>query len=288
MSTVLHSDAIIDAVDAELFYLVPGSRVNRRFVAPGAEINTGHYQPHRVKIRNARASPDRFTLDTHGFRLARYPSAVQDFTNQAQVDALYAREVEQIVRELTGADLVVPMGSMLRTASSIPAHGMQPPAADVHVDMTPEVAERAARTRYEQAVPNGPGYSRFIASSVWRCFSQPPQDWPLTVCDSRTVGADEGVPNLMILVDALPEGDARLVENPPGNVVAAASVFAFNPDHRWWYFSDMTRDEIIFIKFYDSDRSRAWRTPHTAFHDSGNPNAHTRESIEFRTMAYFL
>ena len=288
MSTVLESNATIDAVDAELFYLVPGSRVNRRFVAPGAEINTGQYQPHRVKIRNARVAPERFTLDTHGFCLARYPSTVQDFRDPAQVAALYAREVEQIVRELTGADLVVPIGSMLRTSCSTPGQGMQPPAADVHVDMTPEVAERAARMRYDEARPDGPGYSRFIASSVWRCFSEPPQDWPLTVCDSRTVRAEEGVPNLMILVDAMPEGDALLVDNPPGKVVAAASVFAFNPDHRWWYFSDMSRDEIIFIKFYDSDRSRAWRTPHTAFHDPSNPHARTRESIEFRTMAYFL
>jgi len=57
--------------------------------------------------------------------------------------------------------------------------------------------------------------------------------------------------------------------------------------HRWWYFPDMTADEVIFIKFHDSDHSRAWRAPHTAFHDTSRPDAVTRESYEFRAIAYF-
>jgi hypothetical protein len=89
------------------------------------------------------------------------------------------------------------------------------------------------------------------------------------------------------VVVAIPEGDTLLGENPAGKVVAAASVIAFNPDHRGWYFPTMTRDEVIFVKFYDSDRSRAWRTPHTAFEHPDHTAANTRESIEFRTIAFF-
>jgi hypothetical protein len=50
----------------------------------------------------------------------------------------------------------------------------------------------------------------------------------------------------------------------------------------------MTRDEILLLKFYDSDHSRAWRTPHTAFRDPTYPHARTRCSIEFRSFAFFL
>ena len=46
-------------------------------------------------------------------------------------------------------------------------------------------------------------------------------------------------------------------------------------------------DEIVFIKFHDSDHSRAWRAPHTAFHDTSRPDATIRESYEFRGFAFF-
>ena len=69
--------------------------------------------------------------------------------------------------------------------------------------------------------------------------------------------------------------------------MAAATIFHHNPAHRWWYFPDMTADEVIFIKFHDSDHGRAWRAPHTAFHDTSRPDAVTRESYEFRAIAYF-
>ena len=67
----------------------------------------------------------------------------------------------------------------------------------------------------------------------------------------------------------------------------AATIFHHNPAHRWWYFPDMVRDEIVFIKFHDSDHSRAWRAPHTAFHDTSRPDAVIRESYEFRGVAFF-
>jgi hypothetical protein len=49
----------------------------------------------------------------------------------------------------------------------------------------------------------------------------------------------------------------------------------------------MTRDEIILLKFHDSDRSVAWRTPHTAFWDTSFPDRKERSSIELRSVAFF-
>ena len=67
----------------------------------------------------------------------------------------------------------------------------------------------------------------------------------------------------------------------------AAAIFPYSPQHRWWYFSRMTRDEVVLLKFHDSDRSRALRVPHTAFHDTSLPGANPRHSIEFRSFAFF-
>lgn len=295
---VANPEGPVRTVEGEINYLAPGSLINRRFVAPGVEHNTGTFEPHRVTVRDGRQVQDRFTLDAHGFVLARRPSAVADFFDNAQVEAIYPDEVVETVKALTGASRVAAMGWMMRTAGDVTKHqqrsaaslhlgGVQPPAADVHVDLTSDRAERWARAVYERTFPDGPGYSRFIASSLWRTFSEPPQDWPLAVCDGASVGADEGTPNTMFVLDALPSEAAMLGEMPNEDAALAASVFRYNPNHRWWYFSNMTRDEVVLLKFHDSDHARTWRAPHTAFRDPSFPAARTRESIEFRTMAYF-
>ena len=62
----------------------------------------------------------------------------------------------------------------------------------------------------------------------------------------------------------------------------------FNPEHRWFYFSNMQAEETLLLKCYDSDTSRACFTAHTAFDDPTSPaDAPARESIEVRTLAFF-
>src|SRR5262249_45646287 len=153
-----------------------------------------------------------------------------------------------------------------------------------HVDYLPDVADRIAKATYEKNFPNGPGYKRFIAGSFWRCFSAPPQDWPLALCDGRSVDPTEGVRNTLIVVDKIPDEAGMLAPIPDEDSRPSAAIFRFNPKHRWWYFSDMTRDEVLFFKFHDSDRSKAWRVPHTAFRDVSQKNPNIRQSIELRTI----
>jgi hypothetical protein len=289
----------VRTVEAEISYVAPGSRINRRFVAPGVECNTGRYETYRVPIRDGRAINDRFSLDVHGFLLAERPTAVTDFLDRDQVERIYPAEVEETVKALTGATRVVLRGWMIRTSGDLAryhAHhtvgythqaGVQPPAGEAHVDFLPDCAERMAREIYAQAFPRGRGYSRFIASSLWRAFSDPPQDWPLALCDARSVGVEEGVPNTLHVVDRIPDEAEMLREMPGEDSLIAAAIFPYNPRHRWWYFSNMTRDEVVLIKFHDSDRRRALRTPHTAFRDTSFPDARPRHSIEYRSFAFF-
>ena len=63
----------------------------------------------------------------------------------------------------------------------------------------------------------------------------------------------------------------------------------YNPDHCWFYFPHMQTNEALVFKTYDSATDgRARWTAHAAFDDpTGAPNAHARESIEVRTLAFF-
>ena len=272
-------------VATSITYLLPTSRINRRYWAPGEEYNTGAYAPYDVTIRNARVAGP-FTLDSHGFELAHYPSDVTDWEDNYGPQSAYAGHVAQIARAMCGADLIVPMGGQVRS-SGLTSATVQPPAAEAHVDFTTKTAHMVAERIYRMARPDGAGFNRFICFSLWRCLTPPPQDMPLALCEGGSVREDEGTANTKVDVDAIPTGDALFAEIPGEEDMVAATIFHHSPDHRWWYFPDMTTDEVIFIKFYDSDHSRAWRAPHTAFRDTSRPDARERRSMEYRAVAYW-
>ena len=61
----------------------------------------------------------------------------------------------------------------------------------------------------------------------------------------------------------------------------------YNPNHKWYYLSNQTPEEVTLIKCFDSEEDRARLTPHTAFPDSTSPkDAPARESIEVRALVF--
>ncbi len=122
-------------------------------------------------------------------------------------------------------------------------------------------------------------------------------DYALQVCDVAMAmsGADLVIPmsgqirtsGLTSATMQPPAADAHADSTIKTANKLAETIFRHSPDHRWWYFPDMTADEVIFIKFHDSDHNRAWHAPHTAFRDASRPDAVERRSIEFRGVAYF-
>jgi len=286
-------------VETTIRFVDPGDFVTRRYVRAGAEINTGTYSDHRVIVRDAMPIRDRFELDIHGFRIANQPTAIQDFHDKGEVDRIYEAEVERHVQALTGADKVVARGWMLRTSADLTDQamkkvegyqhtgGIQPPAGEAHVDLNTATAQRMAAATYAKHFPDGPGYKRFLISSYWRTFSPPPQDVPLALCDGRTSFAGEEKANTLFIVDEFPEGEALTAPVEGEGTMLAASIFSHSPEMRWWYFSNMQTDDALLFKFHDSDHSRTWRCPHTAFHDPSFGDANVRESVEVRSVAFW-
>jgi hypothetical protein len=293
-----HSQQKSAAIRTEINYLAPGSFINRRFVAPAQEVNTGEYRPYSVTVNDGRPNRTDFTLDSHGFTLLNHRSAVKNFRDHTEVEAIYPTEVVEAIKTATGADRVAPLHFALRTSGDLTVlareqkedfvrrGGVQPPGAEVHVDTVPDRSDPRAHAVYQEHFPDAPPFRRYLYTSFWRTFSPPPQDCPLALCDGTTVGDDEGVPNTMFIVDKIPNREDMLRPMPDEDKAIAAAIFRHNPAHRWWYFSDMTRDEALLFKFHDSPRIKPWRVPHTAFY-SKLPGAFARESIEFRTIAYF-
>jgi hypothetical protein len=73
------------------------------------------------------------------------------------------------------------------------------------------------------------------------------------------------------------------------NRIGQTYAITYSPDHVWYWFPRMARDEALVFKTYESlaDGRARW-TAHTAFHDpTSAPDARPRESIEIRTLAFF-
>ena len=168
---------------------------------------------------------------------------------------------------LSGADLVVPMGGMMRASdatSATRAAARRGGARRLHAEL-----RRAYR---RAALPHGaPARARgTAASSPSACGARSRRR--RRTCRSRCAraarcGDDEGTHNTKVDVPEIPTGEALYAPIEGEEHMAAATIFHHSPAHRWWYFPDMKPDEVIFIKFYDSDHGKAWRCPHTAFRD---------------------
>lgn|SRR6185312_16744895 len=264
------------------------SLVNRRFVFPGDEVNTGKFEPHRVAIRNARIANPRPTLATHGFELFQHKSAVRNFADLAEIDAIYPGEIVEAIKSITGADLVVTIGATLRTSADTSSGAKQPPAADVHCDTSPTHGPKLAHTLFQPHAAEGKRYRRSLVTSLWRTYSPAPQDWPLALCDGNSIAPEEGVHNYLVRTPSRPTPEEMSAPIEGEEDLPSALIFRHGPHHRWYYYPDMTRDEIVVIKLNDSDHAQTWFAPHTAFHDQGRAGTHPRESIEFRSVAYWL
>lgn len=67
-----------------------------------------------VTIHDVRGKEADFTLDKAGFQYLKHATAVQDWGNDEEIKAVYYKEVEEMMKEVTGASRVVVFDHMVR------------------------------------------------------------------------------------------------------------------------------------------------------------------------------
>jgi hypothetical protein len=144
------------------------------------------------------------------------------------------------------------------------------PVQRVHIDQSYSAA--LSRVPYhlpEQADELLKGRVEII--NVWRPIKQILRD-PLAIAEADSVAEEDLVP--VGLIYPTRNGETLSVR--------------YNKNHRWFYKSGLTPEEVILIKCFDSKTDgRARRVPHTAFSDASSPaDAPTRESIEVRALVF--
>lgn len=267
----------LETISASLGFTGRGSEklYSYTFAPPeGVPATNAVIKAHTVTIANARPIADRLSLDTEGFAVVAHRSAVRDFSDEAQTLALGHPETAEIVKAATGAARVVVFDHTLRRrtgAADRSPHAPRQPVARAHADQTVRSGPQRVREIMGDAA-EALLSRRAAIINVWRPVKHAARDWPLALGDAQSIAPADLLPSELIFPHRRGE----------------TYVLAHNPAQRWYYIRDLGVDETILIKCWDADEAVARFAPHSGFEDPTTPaGTPPRESIEFRTIAFF-
>jgi hypothetical protein len=246
--------------------------------AAGTKIRDPGDDPHAMSVRNGWESPRGYELDVNGFSVEEFRPAHSDWNDDAAIRAHFYPEVVDLVKRTTGAKQVVVFDHTIRAArnekqqTAETTTTQRAPVMLVHCDYT----SNSGPTRVRQ-VMGGEAEDllrrRVAFYNVWKPLHRKVEERPLAVCNAASAKADDFVTMAL----RYRERDGEIY------------VMSHSPSHDWVYFPEITPDQVIFLKTYESETDgRARFAGHSAFLDpTTRPGAPFRESVEIRTMAFF-
>ena len=273
-------------VVVELAYTMPEDGPARVRVFPpasGREIERPPRERIPMPIFDCRPIADQLNLDEAGFELVSHRSAFSDFYDSDRVRAEYYPEVEDLLQAATGALRVIVFDHNVRNQprSDRKEVGVREPVDGAHNDYTVSSGPRRVREILKENDSMDLAGHRAALINVWRPIAGPVQDRPLAICDARSAKLEDFIPTE---IQHFLEDD---LETP--HLIGQIYSFRHNPDHKWFYVSNMRPGEVMLLKCYDSaNDGRACFTGHTGFINPDCPDEFIpRESIEARTVAIF-
>jgi hypothetical protein len=279
MSNIIEGgvSAGLERIEAPMNYLVDTGEkpVSYTYEPPaGVPPYSGKIVKQTIGVINGRPVADQLTLDGQGFMLTQSETGVHDFYDADEVRRVYYPEIERLVKEKTGAARVIVFDHNVRNGSKEAREklGVREPVKFAHNDYTIKSGPQRVRDLVGDVEAEELLKHRYAFINVWRPVRGPVEEFPLAVCDARS----------MLLKDFVAT-DLKYRDRT-GEVYAVA----YNPTHRWFYFPQMRTSEALLLKCFDSDERRTQFTAHSAFEDpTSPPNAAPRESIEARTILFF-
>src|SRR5258708_9835237 len=231
-----------DTIEATLNYLKDTGETPWTYTGgPGSlDVRYGSTpEEHRVVIRNGRKLADHFVIEHNGFRFVPHATQMKDFDDAAEVTSVYYKEMEELIKRETGAKRVVVFDHTLRTADDAQREQkkIRELVRRVHNDYT----EWSGPQRVRDLLPDEADEllkRRFAIVQVWRPIRHPVETHPLPIPDAPS----------------LSEKDLVVNERRYPNRVGQTYAIRYNPEHRWFWFPRMRRDEALGFKVYEPIR----------------------------------
>ncbi|KAK0744960.1 hypothetical protein B0T21DRAFT_95618 [Apiosordaria backusii] len=247
--------------------------------------STNHVHiPVDITATNIRPDIASFSLDKNGFEVAVQTLGPEfDYESVkpgSETEQRYIRQMEALLTERLNARKVVVFDVETRKRNMEFPDGLgeksslEQPVRGVHVDSSPASAvERAvyiARQLKDEELLAG----RMQIINSWRPFFSDLEDWPLGLCDSRSVDIED---------DIIPSDTVF-----PTNVAETLQVH-HSPAHKWYFLDKQSQDELLLFKIFDSDDASSRVCPHAAIQPDlrGYGTGQPRESIETRAMVFY-
>ena len=209
-----------------------------------------------VQVENIRGREDTVSLDTAGFQFYTSPAKYKgEFLDDEEIKRECYPESEELIKKLTGANKVVIFDHSKYISRSFPfctiyssqslairrhtpgqfdGPGKRQPVQQVHVDQT----TAASIARVHRHLPPDEAQAllerRFQIINLWRPISVPALEWPLALCDFRSVDPKNDVFTVALIYPDR-EGGAYAVKH--------------NPNHKWKYVRGMTPDDFVLFKW---------------------------------------
>jgi hypothetical protein len=233
-----------------------------------------------------RLSSSSFTVDEHGFTLAKLSSAMTDWSDQAAVKAVYFPEVTETLKRITGAKHVFQYEHHIRRRTldealqqnSTDHVDINGPVRRLHIDETLASARREfAFWNKDESLADRP----FGIYNIWKPLKTIRKD-PLCVCDARSL-RDEDLRVGCVTVPGIGDIENYSIRAP-----------AEGGRHQFWFQEGQKTDEVLVFRIVDTrytgevDGSRRFGVAHTSFEDPATKNSpEARESVEVRSFCIF-
>lgn len=222
-----------------------------------------------VRVRDARTYLPNSNLDQEGFELISFKSQIEfnSCHNGNDTQSAYYIELNHMLKDRLHAKTVITFDHCVRDTSDPSTNR---PAPRVHNDYTPKsgqsVHDRFRLLLLEQSLED----RDYMIVVVWRPLVEVVQDLPLALCDASSVSEGDLIYHDVYYYNRIEE-NFRLI---------------FNPNHKWYFFSNMRPAESILIKCYDSRvDGRARYTPHAALLNTRKDLCRLRRrSVEARAL----
>ncbi|KAK0742563.1 hypothetical protein B0T21DRAFT_361682 [Apiosordaria backusii] len=215
----------------------------------------------------------KYTLDSHGFQIYNHESKEKDFADDEKIKSEYYPEVEQLLKDATGAHRVYIFDHTIRRGGGqdtrTPDAAFRGPVRSVHIDQSYEASRNRVRYHLPDEADELLG-KRFQIINVWRSIKTILRD-PLGVADAHSVSESDLV------------GAALIYPDRAGETYAVKP----NPSHKWYFKYAQTPEEVTLIKCFDTAEGVARRVPHSSFIDPAEEDKAPRESIEVRTLVFY-
>jgi hypothetical protein len=222
---------------------------------------------------------DSFRLNECGFQRIELKTKLSydDFWDNQKVQEVYIEEVKDALKAELGAKHVHVLDYAVRKRhESFPIstgkeYEYDQPTALAHIDFTVEEVERMINILYgnraEEVLKGG-----WQAINLWKPIKGPLNDWPLGLCDARSLDFEtDTIPSDIVFDDFFTENLQVL----------------YSSNLQWYYLPDQETWEALIFKSADSQTSQAPACAHSGFFNPHAKNGDLRESLDCRCLVFF-